>query len=106
MSFGVILAKAGIQCFQIPLDACLRRHDGVVYLIAGLIIEGVSKIGFWFPAKSAGSATSQGKFVFQSAPQTQRDKHPYFYISRNWNANLTQRLGQKTFLRHLLIVPR
>jgi hypothetical protein len=29
MSFGVILAKAGIQCFQILLDACLRRHDGI-----------------------------------------------------------------------------
>ena len=28
-SFGVIPAKAGIQCFQIVLDACLRRHDGV-----------------------------------------------------------------------------
>ena len=24
-SFGVIPAKAGIQCFQIVLDACLRR---------------------------------------------------------------------------------
>ncbi len=22
-------AKAGIQCFQIVLDACLLRHDGV-----------------------------------------------------------------------------
>ena len=28
-SFGVIPAKAGIQCFQIVLDACLRRHDGI-----------------------------------------------------------------------------
>jgi len=28
-SFGVIPAKAGIQCFLIVLDACLRRHDGV-----------------------------------------------------------------------------
>ena len=28
-SFGVIPAKAGIQCFQILLDACLRRHDGI-----------------------------------------------------------------------------
>jgi hypothetical protein len=27
--FGVIPAKAGIQCFQILLDACLRRHDGI-----------------------------------------------------------------------------
>ena len=27
--FDVIPAKAGIQCFQIVLDACLRRHDGV-----------------------------------------------------------------------------
>ncbi len=24
----VIPAQAGIQCFQIVLDACLRRHDG------------------------------------------------------------------------------
>ena len=28
-SLDVIPAKAGIQCFQIVLDACLRRHDGV-----------------------------------------------------------------------------
>ena len=28
-SFDVIPAKAGIQCFQIVLDACLRRHDGI-----------------------------------------------------------------------------
>jgi hypothetical protein len=28
-SFGVIPAKAGIQYFQIVLDACLRRHDGI-----------------------------------------------------------------------------
>ena len=28
-SIGVIPAKAGIQCFQIVLDACLRRHDGI-----------------------------------------------------------------------------
>jgi len=28
-SFSVIPAKAGIQCFQILLDACLRRHDEV-----------------------------------------------------------------------------
>ena len=28
-SFSVIPAKAGIQCFQIVLDACLRRHDGI-----------------------------------------------------------------------------
>ena len=28
-SFDVIPAKAGIQYFQIVLDACLRRHDGV-----------------------------------------------------------------------------
>ena len=28
--FGVIPAKAGIQCFQIVLDACLRRHDGIL----------------------------------------------------------------------------
>ena len=27
--FDVIPAKAGIQCFQIVLDACLRRHDGI-----------------------------------------------------------------------------
>ena len=27
--FDVIPAKAGIQYFQIVLDACLRRHDGV-----------------------------------------------------------------------------
>ena len=27
--FDVIPAKAGIQCFQILLDACLRRHDGI-----------------------------------------------------------------------------
>jgi hypothetical protein len=29
MSFEVIPAKAGIQYFQIVLDACLRRHDGI-----------------------------------------------------------------------------
>jgi len=28
-SFDVIPAKAGTQCFQIVLDACLRRHDGI-----------------------------------------------------------------------------
>jgi len=28
-SFYVFPAKAGIQCFQIVLDACLRRHDGI-----------------------------------------------------------------------------
>jgi hypothetical protein len=28
-SFGVIAAKVGIQCFQIVLDVCLRRHDGI-----------------------------------------------------------------------------
>ncbi len=28
-SFGVIPAKAEIKCFQIVLDACLRRHDGI-----------------------------------------------------------------------------
>ncbi len=28
-SFDVIPAKAGIQCFQIVLNACLRRHDGI-----------------------------------------------------------------------------
>ena len=28
-SFDVIPAKAGIQCFQMVLDACLRRHDGI-----------------------------------------------------------------------------
>ena len=28
-SFDVVPAKAGTQCFQIVLDACLRRHDGV-----------------------------------------------------------------------------
>ena len=28
-SLDVILAKAGIQFFQIVLDTCLRRHDGV-----------------------------------------------------------------------------
>ena len=28
-SFDVIPAKAGIQCFQIVLDACLRGHDGI-----------------------------------------------------------------------------
>ena len=28
--FGVIPAKAGIQYFQIVLDACLRRHDGIL----------------------------------------------------------------------------
>jgi hypothetical protein len=27
-SFGVIPAKAGITCFYIIMDACLRRHDG------------------------------------------------------------------------------
>jgi hypothetical protein len=40
MSFGVIPAKAEIQFFQILLDACLRRHDGIsdflrVYQILG-----------------------------------------------------------------------
>jgi hypothetical protein len=30
MPFSVIPAKAGIQCFQIVLDACLRRHDGIL----------------------------------------------------------------------------
>ena len=29
-SFSVIPAKAGIQYFQIVLDACLRRHDGLL----------------------------------------------------------------------------
>jgi hypothetical protein len=29
-SFSVIPAKARIQYFQIVLDACLRRHDGVL----------------------------------------------------------------------------
>jgi len=29
MSFNVITAKAGIQCIQIVLDACLRRQDGI-----------------------------------------------------------------------------
>jgi hypothetical protein len=28
-SFNVIPVKAGIQYFQMVLDACLRRHDGV-----------------------------------------------------------------------------
>jgi hypothetical protein len=28
-SFDVIPAKAGIQCFQVVLGACLRRHDGI-----------------------------------------------------------------------------
>jgi hypothetical protein len=28
-SFSVIPAKAGIQYFQVVLDACLRRHDGI-----------------------------------------------------------------------------
>jgi hypothetical protein len=28
-AFSVIPAKAGIQYFQMVLDACLRRHDGV-----------------------------------------------------------------------------
>ena len=32
-SFGVIPAKAGIQCFQIGLDACLRRHDGITDIL-------------------------------------------------------------------------
>jgi len=27
--FDVIPAKAGIQYFQMVLDACLRRHDGI-----------------------------------------------------------------------------
>jgi hypothetical protein len=27
-SFDVIPAKAEIHCFQIVMDACLRRHDG------------------------------------------------------------------------------
>jgi hypothetical protein len=29
ISFSVIPAKAGIQYFQMVLDACLRRHDGI-----------------------------------------------------------------------------
>jgi hypothetical protein len=29
-SFDVIPAKAVIQCFQIVMDACLRRHDGIL----------------------------------------------------------------------------
>ena len=28
-SFSVIPAKAGIQYFQVVLDACLRRQDGI-----------------------------------------------------------------------------
>ena len=32
-SFDVIPAKAGIQCFQIVLDACLRRHDGISHFL-------------------------------------------------------------------------
>ncbi len=28
-SFSVIPAQAGIQYFQVVLDACLRRHDGI-----------------------------------------------------------------------------
>ena len=28
-SFDVIPAKAGIQFFQVVLDACLRRQDGI-----------------------------------------------------------------------------
>ena len=28
-SFDVLPAKAGIQYFQMVLDACLRRHDGI-----------------------------------------------------------------------------
>jgi hypothetical protein len=28
-AFSVLPAKAGIQYFQMVLDACLRRHDGV-----------------------------------------------------------------------------
>ena len=28
-SFDVIPAKAGIQYFQMVLDACLRRHDEI-----------------------------------------------------------------------------
>ena len=34
-SFDVIPAKAGIQCFQIVLDACLRRHDRVSDFLRG-----------------------------------------------------------------------
>jgi hypothetical protein len=32
-SFDVIPAKAGIQCFQIVLDACLRRRDGISHFL-------------------------------------------------------------------------
>ena len=32
-SIDVIPAKAGIQCFHIVLDACLRRHDGISELL-------------------------------------------------------------------------
>jgi len=31
--FDVIPAKAGIQCFQIVLDACPRRHDGISHFL-------------------------------------------------------------------------
>jgi hypothetical protein len=35
-AFSVFPAKAGIQYFQMVLDACLRRHDGVSYFLRGL----------------------------------------------------------------------
>ena len=31
--FDVIPAKVGIQCFELLLDACLRRHDGISGLL-------------------------------------------------------------------------
>ena len=38
-SFGVIPAKAGIQCFQIVLDACLRRHDGISDFLHHIFVD-------------------------------------------------------------------
>jgi len=32
-SFDVIPVKAGIQCFQIVLDACPHRHDGISHFL-------------------------------------------------------------------------
>jgi hypothetical protein len=46
----------GYFLYGVMLHSFLKRIE----------IEAISKKGFWFPAKSAGSATSQGKFGFQS----------------------------------------
>jgi hypothetical protein len=42
-SFGVIPTKAGIQCFQIVLDACLRRQDGFQTFYEFVKVERVSQ---------------------------------------------------------------